>query len=207
MIRFAQVRRCALALCMTSLLFASTETCMASNEQAQVALPINAATEVGEEATKVTPYALQCGDFEYSEEIPFDVSFQHFVWELCEQYGVECSTVYGIMYHESRFKPEVVSATDDYGLMQINAVNHTWLSEELGRQLDFLDPYDNVEAGVHFLSKVRKETLVDTLMVYSLGETGAARARGRGVYQTRCVEELVHDIAHYREVLAGGDVD
>ena len=33
-------------------------------------------------------------------------------------------------YHESKFNPEAVSATNDYGLMQINEVNHDRLEEQ-----------------------------------------------------------------------------
>ena len=48
---------------------------------------------------------------------------------------------------ESKFNPEVVSKTGDYGLMQINTINHEWLAEEY-RTADMLDPYQNVFCGI-----------------------------------------------------------
>lgn len=137
----------------------------------------------------------------YSDEIPLDKELQEFIYDQCQKYGIDQSVVYGIMYHESRFQPDVVSPTNDYGLMQINEINHQWLSEHFGRYMNYLDPYDNAEAGIYLLSVYTRDTLVDTLMCYSLGDAGAARARSKGIYQTECVGEILDDINKFKVLL------
>ena len=85
--------------------------------------------------------------------------------------------------HESQFNPEIVSKTDDYGLMQINEVNHTWLNEEY-RCADMLDPYQNVFCGVKIIGEYVNRydgDLTKALMAYNMGDYGARKAWENGV--------------------------
>lgn len=41
-----------------------------------------------------------------------------------------------IMWRESRCQPDVRSRTSDTGLMQINQINHPYLSDRLNTQID-----------------------------------------------------------------------
>lgn len=80
-----------------------------------------------------------------------------------------------LMYHESRFTVNIVSKTNDHGLMQINGGNSNWLKKELGiSSLD--DPYDNIDCGVHIICKlVDKYKDVETALVcYNRGEGNKA---------------------------------
>lgn len=86
-----------------------------------------------------------------TEVFPFDVplsdSLQRYIYEICADEGVPVTLALAMIEHESGFNPEVVSSTNDYGLMQINAINHEWLEEKY-RTADFLNPYQNAFCGI-----------------------------------------------------------
>lgn len=108
-----------------------------------------------------------------------------YTYELCQSKNANFGLVMAIIENESQFKSDAISPTNDYGLMQINKNNHTWLSEELGIT-DFLDSKQNIQAGVHILSLFSNKGYTEhqVLMCYNLGESGAMRKRSNGIYET-----------------------
>lgn len=115
-----------------------------------------------------------------------DSELQEFIYFLCIGYEVDYSLVIALIEQESNFDSDVISKTNDYGLMQINIRNFTWLSETLGLD-DFLDPYQNVRAGIYTLRKLF-EKYQDTsmvLMAYNMGDTGASRLWKQNIYSTK----------------------
>lgn len=118
-------------------------------------------------------------------DVPLAADVQEFLLAECEAEGVPPDLVVAIIAAESNFEADAISDTHDYGLMQINQGNHAWLSEELGIT-DFLDPKQNIKAGVFVLGGLceRYGSLNDTLMAYNLGPSGAARQRAQGVTST-----------------------
>ena len=121
-----------------------------------------------------------------------DVEYQDYLWEMCEKYDV--TEYYELfiaqMYHESGFKTNIVSSTNDYGLMQINKCNHGWLSKKLGKS-DFLDPYTSIEAGVYILSDFLKkyDDVQTALVCYNMGESAVQR----GTYSTKYSRGVLAD--------------
>lgn len=94
---------------------------------------------------------------------------------------------------ESGFDPSVISSTDDYGLMQINEINHDWLEETLGIT-DFLDPYQSVDAGTYMINDLMDDYDGDVhlaLMAYNMGRTGAKRCWDRGIYSSEYSRKIV----------------
>ena len=91
---------------------------------------------------------------------------QEFTYYLCTGYNIDFTLVMALIQNESSFDPAVVSETNDYGYMQINQINHQWLTDTLG-VTDFTDPYQNIRAGVFVLRKLF-ERYQDTNMVLSL---------------------------------------
>lgn len=114
-----------------------------------------------------------------------DVHTQSFVYYLCDSYDIDWTLVMAMIKCESNFKADIISSTNDYGLMQINKVNHEWLSETLGID-DFLNPEQNIRAGVYVLRKLFEEyTDIDlVLMAYNMGENGASNLWDKGIYET-----------------------
>lgn len=124
-------------------------------------------------------------------DIPLDAELQRYTYDLCVEYGVEeyYPLMLAVMWHESNFNEKVVSRTNDYGLMQINKINHKWLSEKFGIT-DFLDAKQNIKAGVYMLSTylLKYEDIDKALMAYNLGEAGARRYWNAGKYTTKYVQ-------------------
>lgn len=64
-----------------------------------------------------------------------------------------------IMWRESNCRPEVRSRTRDTGLLQINDVNHRWLSQRWGVDVDVQalhDPSTNVAAAAELFTFWRR---------------------------------------------------
>ena len=85
-------------------------------------------------------------------DVPMDKELQEYIYSMCYVYNIEFPFVMGLISIESGFQPNIISNSNDYGLMQINEINHGWLSETLG-VTDFLDPYENTKAGLFIFFK------------------------------------------------------
>lgn len=123
--------------------------------------------------------------FPYSEKLPLPYEHQEYLYSLCMQYGLDYEKVLAVMEHESKFDPNAIGATSDFGYFQINSINHVWLSETLGTPNDPLDPYVNMQWGTFFLADLidywENEGLTGTaldeavLSSYNKGKTGFRR--------------------------------
>lgn len=114
---------------------------------------------------------------------PLDAELQATMLEMCEKYELPFALALAVAEQESNFNPDAVSATDDYGLMQINKVNFDRLRE---KGIEPLDYEGNIEAGVLILSEAVKkyDDYGLALMVYNCGETGAKKLWEKGIYST-----------------------
>lgn len=139
------------------------------------------------------------GDTEWSvNEVPYyDIKLsqelQLYTYTKCADLGIaeDYELVLAMMWQESSYRPNLVSKTNDYGLMQINKVNHSWLSEELGIT-DFLDPYQSIDAGTHIIASLllKYEDPHKALMAYNYGEAGARSHWNRGTYTSSYSREV-----------------
>jgi hypothetical protein len=118
-------------------------------------------------------------------DVPLDSDVQEFIYYLSKGYNMDFTFVMAIIQQESGYQPDAVSNTDDYGLMQINKVNHGYITDEIG-VTNYLDPYENVRAGMFILRKLfeKYETPEKVLMAYNLGESGAKALWDKGVFET-----------------------
>lgn len=130
---------------------------------------------------------------------------QEFLYYLCEGYNLDFTLVMGVIQQESSFRPGVISGGNDYGLMQINSMNHEWLTETLG-VTDFTDPYENMRAGCFILRKLfeRYQEPELVLMCYNMGETGAGRLWDKGVFSTNYTQKVLTYQHQFNEQLEGG---
>lgn len=113
--------------------------------------------------------------------IPLDEELQEYTFYLCKENNLDYEMVLAMMDQESDYQEKVISKTNDYGIMQINQVNHEWLEEELGID-DFLDAEQNILAGIRILAELTEkyEDPHRVLMAYNCGETGAKRLWKQG---------------------------
>ena len=110
---------------------------------------------------------------------------QRHVREQAERQGVPFEIALAVIERESSYKPDAVSDTGDFGLMQINVCNHRWLYEELGIT-DVMDPEQNIEAGLYILGRAfqKYDDPDKALMAYNMGEGGARSAWDSGITST-----------------------
>ena len=139
-------------------------------------------------------------------EIDLDEDLQEFIYCLSYGYNIDYAFVMGVMQLESQFDPTAISSTNDYGLMQINKVNHGWLKEHLGIK-DILDPYQNIRSGLYILrnlfEKYEEPELV--LMAYNMGETGASRLWDKGIYETNYSKKVLENAQVFSKYINGGN--
>lgn len=116
--------------------------------------------------------------------VPMDEDLQEFIFYLSQAYEMDFTFVMALIQQESNYNPDVISKTNDYGLMQINEINHLYLQEQLGIT-DFTEPYGNIRAGMFILRKLfeKYETPEKVLMAYNMGETGASRLWEQGIFE------------------------
>jgi len=118
----------------------------------------------------------------------------------CEEYGVPYALALAIAEVETHFDPDAVSRTGDYGLMQINAINHDWLREQ---GIDPLTYDGNIEGGVYIIAQ-HLQKYGDTemaVMAYNCGPTGAKRLWDAGTYQTEYSRSVMAAFEHWTSVL------
>lgn len=128
-------------------------------------------------------------------EVELDEELQEFIYCLSYGYNIDYVFVMGLIEAESNYQVDVVSSTNDYGLMQINTVNHEWLNEKLG-VTDFLDPYQNTRSGIYILRNLfeKYKDPEKVLMAYNMGENGAKRLWDKGIYETDYTNKVIKNI-------------
>ena len=135
-------------------------------------------------------------------DVPLSHDLQDYIRELCEENGLPMSLVIAMIEHESIFRADVVSKTNDYGLMQINKCNHAWLTEEYGIT-DFLDPYQNVLCGISMISQYFSRysgNIHKALMAYNMGLGGASKQWKAGRYTSAYSRKIVERMNHYEQL-------
>jgi soluble lytic murein transglycosylase-like protein len=134
-------------------------------------------------------------------DVPLDEELQDHIWNLCCAYDIEehYELVYAVIYRESSFRSNCKSSSS-WGLMQINKCNHENLSKKLGIT-DFLDPYQNVHAGIYMLSNLihKYDDVTKALMAYNMGEGGASKLWRQGVYTTTYAKRVLATYKQYTE--------
>lgn len=118
-------------------------------------------------------------------DIPLSEELQYYTYIRCVDLGISeyYELILATMWQESNYTPDLISKTNDYGLMQINICNHDWLSKALNIT-DFLDPYQSIDAGTHIIASLllKYDDPHKALMAYNYGEAGARSHWNRGNY-------------------------
>lgn len=128
-----------------------------------------------------------------------DDETQQMILEKSKEYNIDFAFTMAIIFKESSFRVDADSGSS-VGLMQINRINHEWLSEELGIT-DFSNPEQNVEAGLFMLRQLfeKYEDCAMVLMAYNMGESGARKLWNQGIYSTDYVETVFQQADIYNQ--------
>lgn len=137
-------------------------------------------------------------------DIPLDGETQKYLLEQSKHYGVDPLLVLSIIKVESEFKADAVSKSNDWGLMQINYCNHTNLKKLLSIT-DFLDPKQNILAGIYILWDLSTNYNCDTeeklLMAYNRGYSGAKRLWKQGITSNTYTQAVANAKAEIKKLL------
>lgn len=128
---------------------------------------------------------------------------QEYLYNLCKKYDLDYCLVMALIELESSFNPKAVSSTNDYGLMQINKCNHSSLKKTLGIS-DFMDPYQNMEAGCYMLSEIQKSVGKEPaliLMSYNMGTETAKKKWNNGTRSTSYTRHILSTYEQYKAEL------
>ena len=136
--------------------------------------------------------------------VPLNMDTQAYLLEVAKEYNVDPELVLAVIEVESSFREEVISITNDYGLMGINVCNHEEMRKKFG-VTDFLEPKQNILCGVHILSSHLKYTgdTEKALMCYNCGRRGARRLWRKGIYSTRYSRKVMKA---YEKYLLEGEI-
>ncbi len=123
---------------------------------------------------------------------------QEYTYYLCEAYYIDFDFAMALMFTESSFRADVVSGTNDYGLMQINKCNHEYLAERLGIT-DITNPYQNIRAGLYLLRGLfeKYDDAAKVCMAYNMGEYGASVLWEQGIYETNYSRKVLSKADEY----------
>lgn len=179
----------------------------------RVTAPVKTETVIHVETVEVPTYEQdslpKLSEVSYYD-VPLSHSLQRYIYEVCADEDVPVPLIMGMIEHESRFDPETVSKTGDYGLMQINKINHSSLDEKY-RCADMLDSYQNVFCGIKIISSYLKSNdgdVVKALMCYNMGNYGANKAWESGITSTAYTDTIVSLMEEYeQEVTQSGESD
>ena len=135
-------------------------------------------------------------------DLSMDADLQEFTYYLSAAYEVDYSLILALIDVESGFNPTAISSTGDYGLMQINQCNAGYLQERVGAA-DLLNPYDNIKGGVYILRGLFEKygDSARVLMAYNMGERGAARLWGQGIFESNYSKSVLQRQADFNERL------
>lgn len=92
-------------------------------------------------------------------DIPLSEDLQLYIWELCEEYGINYELVLSLIKVESNFNSNVISYNgSSVGLMQINQYDTLyWLSRQVGlKNPDPYNPYHSVKMGIWYLNYLKQ---------------------------------------------------
>ncbi len=110
-------------------------------------------------------------------DVPTRAQMQAMIVATAKNMGVDPALAQAIAYQESGFNMRAVSPANAVGAMQVIPSTGAWMSDVIGRQLNLLNPQDNVTAGVALLRHLQRDnrSLETAIAGYYQGETGVRK--------------------------------
>ena len=143
-------------------------------------------------------YKLNYGTELYN--VPLDKEIQEYLISEAHLRGLDPKLVLAVCSVESDFNINCIT-DNDYGLMQINKVNHRRLEEKL-ELMDIFDVYDNISAGCELLYEIKQKYPDEhhMLMVYNMGEYGAKKCWNEGKYSSNYSKKVLKRMAEIERI-------
>ncbi len=95
------------------------------------------------------PFAL--GAPEAVRKAVYPLRYEETIRQASRENGLEPTFVAGVIYAESRFRPDAESSQEAYGLMQMLPDTAEFVQQRSGIEGDFRDPRTNIRLGAWYL--------------------------------------------------------
>lgn len=123
--------------------------------------------------------------------------FSNYILTYSKQYNVDCKLVAAIIAQESKFKEDAKSRVGALGLMQIMPATGKNVAQKLKlSKYNLMDPKDNIQIGVKFLSMLHSEYGGDINLMLAHYNGGYRQAK---LYKTFRYFELLRLITMHFE--------
>ena len=119
----------------------------------------------------ILPFALRLPDAVMRTMYP--LRYEATIRQVSEENGLEPAFVAGVIYTESRFRPDAESHRGAYGLMQLLPESARFIQRKSGIEGDYHDPEANIRLGTWFLGYLEDRYQGDErlmLAAYNSGE-------------------------------------
>jgi soluble lytic murein transglycosylase len=105
----------------------------------------------------------------------YPLKYEETIREVSAEYGLEPTFVAGVVYTESRFRPDVESPRGAYGLMQLLPRTARFIQERSNIEGDYRDPRINLEMGAWYLGYLGERYMGDERLVLAAYNSGEGR--------------------------------
>jgi soluble lytic murein transglycosylase len=119
----------------------------------------------------ILPFALRLPDAVMRTMYP--LRYEAIVRQASEENDLDPAFVAGVIYTESRFRPDAESHREAYGLMQLLPKSARFIQRKSGIEGDYRDPEVNIRLGTWFLGYLKDRFNGDErlmLAAYNSGE-------------------------------------
>ena len=93
-----------------------------------------------------------------SVDVPSKAQMKKLIVATSKKHGVDPQLMLALSYQESGWNHRAVSPANAIGALQVIPSSGRWASALVGRELNLLDPKDNVEAGVAIMRALQRST-------------------------------------------------
>lgn len=137
-------------------------------------------------------------DYLTGVDVPGQEAMKKLIVSTSKRYGVDHRLMLALSYQESGWNMRAVSPANAIGAMQVIPTSGQWASSLIGRDLNLLDPEDNVEAGVVIMRTLLSST---SNRDHAIGGyyQGLASVRQHGLFPD--TKQYVKNIKHFMTTL------
>ncbi len=122
------------------------------------------------------PFAL--GAPEAVRKAAYPLRYEDTIRQASREHGLEPAFVAGVIYTESRFRPEAESSQSAYGLMQMLPATAEFVQQRSGIGGDFKEPRTNIRLGVWYLNYLDGRYSGDERLMLAAYNSGEGRVDG-----------------------------
>lgn len=136
-----------------------------------------------------------------SMDLPSRDEAKQLVRQTAQDMGIDPALAMAVAQQESGFNMAAVSPANAVGVMQVIPSSGRWASGLVGRQLDLLDPQDNITAGVAILRQLLSSADSEKQAIGGYYQ-GLASVRQNGLYSD--TRRYVNNVQSLKQRFGGG---